>query len=191
MSVELPPPPPPVPPPAPIPVGWEGILEEGEQILWQGAPDPRVVFTLSQIPEILFGLFFAGFALFWTVMATYAGGIFGLFGLPFLAVGLMVIFKSNYLLAYLNRYTHYTLTSRRAIIATSYPYAKREMKSYPIDPKSELELTLQDELGSIVFHRKIWRSRNSSDHTKNIGFYRIQDARRVFSLMRQIQQEAR
>jgi hypothetical protein len=188
MSVELPPPP---PPPIPVPAGWEGILEDGEQILWQGAPDPGVVFALNQLPEILFGVFFAGFALFWTTMASLTGGIFGLFGLPFLVVGLTIIFKSNYLMAYLNRHTYYTLTSRRAIIATSYPHAKREMKSYPIDAKTELELTQQDDLGSIVFHRKIWRSRNSADHTKNIGFYRIQDARRVFSLMRQIQQEAK
>lgn len=188
MVVELPPPP---PPPAPVPAGWEGILEEGEQILWQGAPDPRVIFSLTQIPEILFGLFFAGFALFWTTMASLTGGIFGLFGLPFLVVGLMVIFKSNYLMAFLNRHTYYTLTSRRAIIATSFPYVKREMKSYPIDAKTEIELSQEDEFGTIIFHRKLWHSRRSGSRSKDIGFYRIQDARRVFSLMRQIQQEAR
>lgn len=191
MPVELQPPPPPPPPPVPVPEGWHGILDPGEQILWQGAPDPRVVFAWTQLPEILFGLVFAGFALFWTTMATIMGGVFGLFGLPFLLVGLMVIFKSNYLMAYFNRHTFYTLTNRRAIIATSYPHAKREMKSYPIDAKSALELSQQDDYGNVIFHRKIWRSRNSGEKTKNIGFYRIPDARRVFSLMRQIQQEAK
>lgn len=188
MSVTLPPPPPPI---EPVPEGWQGILDPGEKILWQGRPDTRVVFTLNQLPEIAFGLFFAGFALFWTVMATAMGGIFGLFGLPFLAVGLMILFKSNYIAAERRRYTHYTLTSRRAIIATAFPYAARKLKSYPIDAGSPLEFEDLGEVGSIIFSRITRTGQESGHTTTETGFERIADAHHVWALMRHIQQEAK
>lgn len=191
MSVTLNPPPPPPPPVEPVPEGWQGILDPGEKILWQGRPDTRVVFSLDQIPEILFGVFFAGFALFWIVMATWGAGFMGLFGMPFLAVGLMIIFKSNYLASERRRYTYYTLTARRAIIATAYPYSARKLKSYKISGNSPLEFEDLGDLGTIIFDRSVTRGRNTGTVTTEVSFERIADARHVWSLMRQIQQEAK
>ena len=52
-----------------IPAGWEGILEDGETILWQGRPAPGL--SLSEIFRggTLMSLFVAGFGVFWTIMA--------------------------------------------------------------------------------------------------------------------------
>ena len=74
--------------------GWDGILYPGETVLWQGQPDPRPDWSRWRLHDTIFGLAFAGFALFW--MATAAGatggpfmGIaFPLLGLPFLVLGL-------------------------------------------------------------------------------------------------------
>ena len=41
--------------------------------------------NLTMIP---FGVFYLAFALFWTISASSAGGFFGVFGLPFIAVGM-------------------------------------------------------------------------------------------------------
>ena len=58
---------------------------------------------------IPFGLFFLGFALFWTVSASMAGGFFGLFGLPFIAVGLYLVFGRNLV----GKRTYYVITNKR------------------------------------------------------------------------------
>ena len=58
------------------PEGWDGILDEGEDIRWQGRPGTKVVWKIGHIFSVLFGLAFAGFALFWMIMASRAGGFF-------------------------------------------------------------------------------------------------------------------
>ena len=82
------------------PPGWEGLLDDDEEILWQGRPSGGVVVRGSDIFESVFGLFFAGFAIFWISMASSMGAprnapgifqLFPLFGLPFLAVGLHMV----------------------------------------------------------------------------------------------------
>ena len=57
---------------ATAPAGWEGILDPGERILWQGRPVPGIVWRPQQMVTFLFGLAFAGFALFWMLMAATA-----------------------------------------------------------------------------------------------------------------------
>ncbi len=37
---------------------------------------------------LVFALFWTGFSVFWTAMASLGGGLFGLFGLPFIAIGI-------------------------------------------------------------------------------------------------------
>ena len=196
MSVTLQPPPPPPPTTATttetIPAGWEGIIDPGERILWQGAPDTAVRFSLTQLPEVLFGMLFSGFALFWMYMASMAPGLFWMFGLPLFLVGFGVILRSNYLAAKRRRFTYYTLTSRRAIVATSYPFSKRKLHSYPITASTTLELEEEDgQIGTILFLRMQWRDSDGDRRSRNVGFERIPDARKVYALMRQIQQEAK
>lgn len=60
--------------------GWEGILADGEEILWQGRPSINMSNNSRRIPAMIFGLFFAGFALFWMVLASQAGGFSGCLG---------------------------------------------------------------------------------------------------------------
>ena len=62
------------------PAGWEGILDTGETILWQGRPDGKIVLRPANTATFVFGLAFAGFALFWMIMASTAGGFFWAFG---------------------------------------------------------------------------------------------------------------
>lgn len=175
----------------PTPEGWEGILEPGEAILWQGAPDGRVTLSLSQLPEVAFGLVFTAFAVFWMFQASRGGGYFWMFGLIFFFVGLGRINKQILGAARRRRYSHYTLTNRRAIVATNLPLVGRALKSYPITATTQLELNELGELGTVNFARQDKVSRNSFQGAQAIGFERIPDARQVFSLMRQIQQEAK
>lgn len=78
----------PQPPGAAIPPGWEGILEPGERILWQGQPDSGIRLDGFDLRRALPGLAMAAFALFWMWGAAQANPFLTLFGLIFLFLGL-------------------------------------------------------------------------------------------------------
>ena len=104
-------------------------LESGETLFWAGSADPRRA-ALTAIPASIFGLPFAGFALFWisqsyratSVMSksahnSFVSGfnVFPLFGLPFLLVGLAMVLAP--LWAFLRgKSTVYAVTNRRVTI---------------------------------------------------------------------------
>src|SRR5713226_4413878 len=108
-------------------------LQPGESLCWTGVADPRRA-TLSAIPAALFGIPFAGFALFWINGAYHASSsiskspnafaksfsFFPLFGLPFLLVGLAIVLAP--LWAYLKgRSTVCAVTNQRVMVITAAP----------------------------------------------------------------------
>lgn len=168
-----------------VPDGWEGILDEGEEILWQGRPDAAVVFTVANIGGFFFGLAFAGFALVWMIMASQAGGGFWMFGLIHFFVGLGVAFGAMFWNAWRRRHTWYTLTDRRAFIATDIPFKGRKLNSYPITPDTVISYQAGD-LATLHFASEM-RQGNKRNYTVPVGFERVTDGDEVYRLMRDIQ----
>lgn len=179
---------------------WDGILDDGESILWQGRPTPGWRPTTPRLVKIPFGLFFSGFAVFWMLKAfEMTGGVTGdapggilkffwLAGLPFFFAGLGIIAGATVWPPYLHKYTWYTLTNQRAIIATHVPFTNRRLKSYPITADSPLELE-EGAFQTIIFARET-RPGKSKPYTVDIGFERITDGRDVYRKMRDIQTQA-
>ena len=176
--------------PQAAPHGWDGLLDAGETIVWQGQPSARITFQGADIASVGMGVFFIAFSSFWIAMAHQitSGGkdffgpiamIFPLFGLPFFFIGLYNAAGRFVWDAVLRRRTHYTLTSERAFIAVDHPFQGRLLTDYPMTDRSDISLQVGPP-DSVWF-----RSR-----PKAVGFVMIQDARRVFSLMRNIQKEA-
>lgn len=165
--------------------GWNGILEDGEEILWQGEPSGRIRFGAGQFFTVIFGLFFAGFALFWMIMAFQAGGFFWAFGLIHFSVGLSLAFGAPFWDRIKRGYTWYTLTNCRAFIATDLPVLGRRLKSYPINENTALDYRETDP-PSIYFAQEFQQRKNGSRHI-DIGFYGIPDAADVYKQMRDIQ----
>lgn len=174
---------------SPTPSGWDGLLDDGETILWQGRPDTKLSFANINIVNTLIGLFFMGFSLFWMGMAlAIAGGfgtsdftgilpfIFPLFGLPFFCIGFYNSIGHIFWDAYLRSKTHYTLTSKRAFIATDHPRKGKLLVDHDIT--ADTRLTLKIGPPDSVFFRDA-----------KLGFKRIQDGRTVHKLMRQIQKD--
>lgn len=166
--------------------GWEGILDEGEKILWQGRPDGAIRFKPGNLFTFLFGLAFAGFALFWMILASRAGGLFWAFGLIHFAAGLGLSFGTILWDAFRRRHTWYTLTDRRAFIATDLPVKGRALKSYPITDDTVLNYR-QGDPATIHFSREERRGNKGRRYTVNIGFERIDDGEKVYGLLRQAQ----
>jgi hypothetical protein len=101
-------------------------LEAGESLLWCGQPRKGIVFRSSDVFLIPFSIMWGGFAIFWetTVLsqARKSGSTIPLFmvlwGIPFVLVGLYMIFFRFIVDARRREHTCYGLTDRRAIIVT-------------------------------------------------------------------------
>lgn len=165
--------------------GWEGILDEGEQILWQGRPDAAVVWKIGHAMTFVFGLFFAGFALFWMVMASQAGGGFWMFGLIHFGAGIAIAVGPPFYASWRRKHTWYTLTDRRAFIATDKPFAGRKLKSFPITEKTALEYE-SGQPASIYFAHE-YRSGKNGSRRVPVGFERIEGGAEVYGMFREIQ----
>lgn len=189
-----------------IPEGWEGILEEGETILWQGRPVTGVRLQDFFSFPLIFGLFFTGFSLVWITMARMMTrgeefSIFPLFGLPFLLVGLYVSFGLPFGKDYVRKRSWYTLSDRKAYVATDL-FGRRRLKAVPYAEMNILELE-DGSPGSVTFKREVsvshytrrsrngGRSRRTQTTTTNTGFERIEDARAVYRMIAARREPAR
>lgn len=189
------------PPPKATPAGWEGILAPGERILWQGRPLARPDWPALLRAQVLFGLVFAGFALFWIAQAWRMAdgspapgalrGLFPLFGLPFLVVGLNLALGPALRPWLAARGTWYTLTDRNAYIATRRP-GRRSLTRHPLTARM-LPALEDGSPGSVWFASEpgpgggAWRGAGAAGRyggaAGRIGFRSIPEARTVYRLL--------
>lgn len=169
------------------PSSWDGILDPDEQIRWQGQPDTAIRIDMSQPMSIAMGVFFMVFSVFWMSGASRAGGFFWMFGLLFFGTGFYNAIGVHFWKAFQRRTTHYTLTNKRAFIATQV-FGKRVLKSYPITITTQIEW-LDADPATIIFARET-RGSGKNSYEAKIGFEHISDDKEVITLLRQIQKEA-
>lgn len=167
---------------------WDGLLDPGEVILWQGAPDPGLRIGFGQIASAAFGLLFAGFALFWMIGASRADGGFWAFGLIHFSVGVGIILGGLFWPTIRRRRTFYSLTNKRAFIATQLPFPSRSLKSYPITQNTVLDL-IDGRFTSVHFATEFRRSKNGHREVP-VGFEDLPDGRNIYNLLRQVQRGA-
>lgn len=92
-------------------------LLPGEYITWKGRPEKGLVFSVADIFMIPFSIFWLCFALFWELGAIQSGIPFMMiWGLPFIAVGLYLLFGRWIHTAYLRTRTFYVITNKKLII---------------------------------------------------------------------------
>ncbi|MDG1069167.1 MAG: hypothetical protein P8P40_12450 [Sulfitobacter sp.] len=164
---------------------WDGILEKGETILWQGRPDPVFAMNRDEGIMMLFGLAFSGFAVVWIAIVMASGAWFWLVGLIHLSVGICLTLYAVFRDTVARRYSYYTLTTRRAIIGLSYPWTKPSLRKIRITPRTKLST---DHEHTVVFGLP-GRSKRHPYPTRAPQFSRIDDAEKVYHLMLQIQKE--
>lgn len=69
------------------------MLMSGETILWTGETKKGASFRArgGNAVSVIFPVFWLGLSCFWTLGATLAGGPIGLFGVPFIIIGLVLL----------------------------------------------------------------------------------------------------
>lgn len=160
--------------------GWQGLLDEGETILWQGRPDKGIRWFDGDVTSTLMGVVMVCFALFWMFKAAQADTLMWVFGFLFLIVGARQTIAGNIVPAYIRSRSWYTLTDRRAIIATDIPVRGRRLTTVPITPQTEITLEAGSP-GSILFGPPTRALRRGE------AFLLIPEAVKVMGLIRQIQ----
>ena len=163
--------------------GWGPYLDNGETIIWQGRPATGIRVRPKQIGMSVFGVFFFGFAVFWTYSAAQSSLLFASFGAPFLTVGAYLLFGQYIWDAYARGLTVYALSNRRAFIAKR--ALGRSIKTYPITATSSIEYQPGEE-AHLYFASQQVRTKNGYT-THKIGFEFIQDGQKVYNVIRDIQ----
>lgn len=98
------------------PSGVDRHLDAGERLLWEGGPDPSVVFARQDAFLVPFSLLWGAFAALWEASAVAAGTPAGAaFGAPLAAFGLYVVAGRFVYKWHDRRRTRYAITDRRAI----------------------------------------------------------------------------
>jgi hypothetical protein len=176
-------------------------LLAGETILWTGQPAQGLMLTGRDGLLIPFSLFWGGFAIFWESLVAKtpkAPAFMGLFGVPFVLVGLYLIFGRFLVDAWVRGATSYALTNQRILIARQRPSSS--FTAIDLDRLTDATLTERtDGSGTIVlapaspFMGVFGANRNSFvAWTPSLDpipkLLAIPDARRVFD---QIQRAAR
>ena len=133
-------------------------LDRGERLLWSGQPRSGIRLRGQDAYLIPFSIMWGGFAIFWEYMAlTQAskapgpvGVVFPLFGLPFVAVGLYLIFGRFFADARSRARTFYGVTSERIIIVSG--LFSQQTKSLQLRTLTDVSLTQRsDGSGTITF----------------------------------------
>ena len=171
-------------------------LSFGESILWCGTPTERVRFRVRDNPTFLFGIPFLAFALFWTVTAASAssdggaiGFIFPLFGLPFIFVGVFMVFVSPYRTLRNRNNAVYAITDKKVYIL--YDNASQRLVSYEFSQLSNITVEITgDNIGNIKFqtgqyYRHSSRRRYGTVEREVDGFFCINDVSYVFRILNQ------
>ena len=172
---------------------WDGILGEGEQIEWQGAPVQGLRWELGRRETL-------------AAVAAAAGGItlsaftlgrsndnLGNAALVFLVWGMIAAVVYHAWSFWNRRRTFYTLTNKRAFIAT-WHFGVQTLRAYPIATMRPLRL-VDTEPGHVYFDHDTVRRKNrltdgDEETIVEVGFLDLDMPRRVHNLLLRLGAEA-
>lgn len=161
----------------------ERELNADETTAWVGRPRP-IRMAIKALPMALFAIPFTGFAVYWMYSASGFkmpnggnGGVsfFSLFGVPFVIVGVGLLFSPLWKMRVAKR-TVYAVTNKRAIVfeggwGTS-------VRSFGPDQLQNMNRKQRsDGSGDIVFKKEMHGTRRHDAPAKEIGFLGIDDVK--------------
>ncbi len=170
-------------------------LHPNEEILWVGRPTSTRMLKRSIFPAF-FSIFFIGFAIFWMASAAMVGGMFFLFGIPFLLVGGGMLYSATIGQKNTLQKSVYAVTETRAILLVTLPRTGTNCKEYIFSNLSSVTLeNVQDDVGTIRFedidlyhygYGRYNRHRGagySIEHEFTTAFVMIDDVHKVYHLI--------
>ncbi|MHB1459700.1 MAG: hypothetical protein ACYC1M_00245 [Armatimonadota bacterium] len=184
-------------------------LADGESIKWVGQPDPTKLVSSADWFIIPFSLFWCGFAVFWEAMAlkgilssrdeTPFPWIFPLFGIPFVLVGLYMLFGRFIAKRYMRQRTYYVVTNQRVLSLVE--FFKPRVNSLFLSALPTINVSSEGPgTGSLIFMTQIGNRGNqmgfdtgmdfmSQNSLGLVGFFDIHDVQSVAALILKLRKE--
>lgn len=179
-------------------------LQSGESLSWAGPADPRRS-ALSALPASLFGIPFAGFALFWMSMAFRAThamnrsahnpvasgfSVFPLFGVPFLLIGMAIVLAP--LWAFLKaKNTVYAVTNHRVMVITG-SNSQKVKSLLPADILSVDQRERPDGSGDIMLMtNQLMRTGNNMASQMKVALCGVPNVKQVAAQVMALRTQAR
>ena len=118
-------------------------LAPDEQLLWSGRPRQGFRLQFGDLFLVPFSLFWCGFAVVWEVMVFRGNApyFFRFFGIPFVLIGLYMVFGRFVVDSLQRRRTVYGVTTTRVIIISG--VLRETVESHPLRSLASLSLTLR------------------------------------------------
>jgi hypothetical protein len=161
-----------------------------ERVLWSGTPIP-IQLAKQALGQSFFGIFFFGFAVFWTYGAFHQSNgesIFPLFGIPFLLVGAVLLFSP--IIEWIKGYkTVYVVTDQRAFILEN----RKRIQVTNFDPEriSNIEKSLNiDGSGDVILIKEHSTDSDGDKKTERKGFFAVRNVKEVEKAIRQLCERA-
>ena len=159
------------------------LLDDTEEILWEGKPDIKLRFGMETMATGIFAvamiLACLGLA---TVIDRSVPGLYWPIFAPGVILGAIIVLTYPLIDSAARRKTSYRLTNKKAYIARS----KQTQEGYPIPPLDDL-IYRSGTPPTIYF--AAFPIPGKPHQTRDIGFERIADARDVFIQMRRLAKE--
>jgi len=171
---------------------WEHFLEDGERVLWHGRPNAVKLFSPTATKNFVVGIPLVAFgAVMVNVTWPQHGNFQGMWPVWIIAAlligaGLGYSLTAPYRDRAHRMRTWYTLTNKRAVIATD--IKRREFTSYPITPNNDIRLPLFGPKTTVWFAQHIDPAddHEDTDDITLIGFELIKEAPYVAKLLEDI-----
>lgn len=174
--------------------GLKPYLQDGEQVLWHGAPLPGIRnLRIRALKTLLgFGLLVWGIGILGSLVDhTSLEGLFLnapfflLFGVAMIGGGLYYGLLQWRDAARAHLTTRYVLTNRRACIVEGARFGS--MVSHLIRPETAIELDLYERHSDVWFHVRYKHASKATVTTKRVGFEGVSDGELTFMHLRSIQ----
>jgi hypothetical protein len=176
-----------------------GELGPTEKLLWAGRPPQGFRLRGRDTVSIPFSLMWGGFAIFWETMVIVNGAplFFVIWGVPFVLIGLHLMFGRFFVDRAQRRNTVYAVTSERIMIKAG--VLRRKVVSLDLETLTDLALVEHGNgAGAVVFgsDSKLIRTEGQAGSGKDWrsifpAFDLESDARTIYELIRTAQREAK
>lgn len=167
-------------------------------MLWEGRPNVAAFSTRGAWYLVPFSIMWGGFAIFWEYSVISRGGppFFALWGIPFVVIGLYMIFGRILVARREAAHTWYAITDRRVLIQSG--AFRRSLIQLDLRdlPMSQLD-DQGNGLGTITFGPSLGSMRlppgwpSMGMYTRPAAFSAIRDSARVFEMLQDAKAEAR
>lgn len=158
---------------------YQSLLQPDEVVLWHGQPGPGKLPIRARIP-MLFALSWLGISLLWEVLVIVLAGFpMALFGIPFVLIGLFVLFGAIKHIGQLKGRIAYAITDQRLLVQEG-----NRIRTFTPEMLPPMQIRMnRDGTGSIFFSEVHYSVRHGRQNRHLCSLENIPDLQRAQSAL--------